>query len=206
MSKRITKAIYKQVPEHLSKDEALDRRQFYRISDRALIDIKIVKNLDVDAESQFDLSPTFSILREFQQLDIESKHLLRQITDKDKSLGLYLKNLNSKLEALARGVALGNELVDEAGLIDINISEGGFSAGFKNPIPVNSSVVTKLILLPSFTGLILKGEVISCEQDNDQHIIHIKFYKLDNFNQQLIARHVIRKQSRERMPLHIDPT
>ena len=200
MSKQLTKQISELPPQ----DDSRDRRQFYRISDRALIDIKIVNDLGVDAESQFDLSPTFSILREFHQLDIESRHLLRQISDNDKSLGLYLKTLNSKLDSLARGVALNNEPMDEARLIDINISEGGFSATFQKPIPANTPIATKLILLPSFTGLILKGEVISCEQECDEYNIHIKFYNLDSFNQQLIARHVIRKQSRERKPAYLN--
>lgn len=192
-----------QLSKPSSQDVALDRRQFYRISDRAIIDIKIVKDLSVEAESQFDLSPTFSILKEFHQLDIESKHLLRQIADKDKSLGLYLKTLNLKLDALARGVALNNEPFDEAGAVDINISEGGFSATFKNAITTNTPIVTKLILLPSFSGLILKGKVISCEKEGDEYNIHIKFYNLDTFNQQLIARHIIRKQGRERKSTYI---
>ena len=200
MSKQLTE----QISEAPSQNDGRDRRQFYRISDRALIDIKIVKDLGIDAESQFDLSPTFSILREFHQLDIESKHLLRQISDKDKSLGLYLKTLNSKLDALARGVALNNEFIDESGLIDINLSEGGFFAKFKNAIPLNSPIVTKLILLPSFTGLILKGEVISCVEEDGEYNIHIKFYNLDTFNQKLIARHIIRKQSRERKLTYLE--
>ena len=200
----MSKQLIDPISEQSSLDDGRDRRQFYRISDRALIDIKIVKDLGVDAESQFDLSPTFSILREFHQLDIESRHLLRQISDKDKSLGLYLKTLNSKLDALARGVALNKEPIDEAGVIDINISEGGFSAKFHSSIPANTPIVTKLILLPSFTGLILKGEVISCEQEGDEYIVHIKFYNLDSFNQQLIARHIIRKQGRERKSTYLN--
>jgi len=200
----MSKQLIDPISEQSSLDDGRDRRQFYRISDRALIDIKIVKDLSVDAESQFDLSPTFSILREFHQLDIESRHLLRQISDKDKSLGLYLKTLNSKLDALARGVALNKESIDEAGVIDINISEGGFSAKFHSSIPANTPIATKLILLPSFTGLILKGEVISCEQEDDEYIVHIKFYNLDSFNQQLIARHIIRKQGRERKSTYLN--
>jgi PilZ domain-containing protein len=199
MSNQITN----QISGQSFQNNERDRRQFYRISDRALIDIKIVDDLGVDAESQFDLSPTFSILREFHQLDVDSRHLLRQISDKDKSLGLYLKGLNSKLDALARGVAFNNESINEAGVVDINISEGGFSAKFKTPINANTPIVTKLILLPSFTGLILKGEVISCEQERGEYNIHIKFYNLDNFNQQLIARHIIRKQGRERNPIYL---
>lgn len=187
----------------MSNQAAIERRQFYRVSDRALVDIKVLEDIDTDAESQFDLTPTFSVLREFHQLDIESKHLLRQISDKDKSLGLYLKSLNSKLDALARGVALNNRSIDESRLREINLSEGGVSVTVSHSLPDGSPVAIQFVLLPSFTSLILKGEVISTDQNGDEFTAHIKFHELDSFNQQLIARHIIRKQSRDRKVIGI---
>ncbi len=185
----------------MSQQEICERRQFYRVSDRALVDIRPMENLEINPESCFDLNPSFSILNEFHQLDIESKQLLRQITDNDKNLGLYLKTLNSKLDALARGIALNNEPLDESKLKDINLSEGGFSTPLAKPLPADAAVAIKLILIPSFTGVIAKGTVINCETEGDKSIVHIAFSGLDNTNQQLIARHIIRKQSRERQIL-----
>lgn len=187
----------------MSNQATIERRQYYRVSDRALVDIKVLENIDIDAESQFDLTPTFSVLREFHQLDIESKHLLRQITDKDKSLGLYLKSLNSKLDTLARGVALNNRAIDESRLREINISEGGVSVSVDQPIPEATPVAIQFVLLPSFTSLVLKGQIISTDQNGSEFIAHIKFHELDSFNQQLIARHIIRKQSRDRKVIGI---
>ncbi|UZE97945.1 PilZ domain-containing protein [Alkalimarinus alittae] len=182
----------------MSNQAAIERRQFYRVSDRALVDIRVLNHIDDDAESQFDLTPTFSVLREFHQLDVESNHLLRQITDKDKSLGSYLKSLNAKLDALARGVALNNRSIDESKLSDINLSEGGISISVDQAIATNSAVAIQFLLIPSFTSLILKGRVINVENKQDELTVHIQFYALDSFNQQLIARHIIRKQSRDR--------
>ena len=187
----------------MSNQTAIERRQFYRVSDRALVDIKVLEDIDTDAESQFELAPTFSVLREFHQLDIESKHLLRQISDKDKSLGLYLKSLNSKLDALARGVALNNRSIDESRLREISLSEGGVSINTTQSISDNTPVAIQFILLPSFTSLILKGRVISSDQNGDECTAHIKFHELDSFNQQLIARHIIRKQGRDRKVIGI---
>lgn len=182
---------------------AIERRQYYRVSDRALVDIKVLDDIDSDAETKFDLTPTFSVLREFHQLDIESKHLLRQISDRDKSLGLYLKSLNSKLDTLARGVALNNRSIDESRLSEINLSEGGVSVAVDQPLPDATPVAIQFVLLPSFTSLVLKGQIISTDQNGDEYTAHIKFYELDTFNQQLIARHIIRKQSRDRKVINI---
>lgn len=187
----------------MSNQAAIERRQFYRISDKALVDIKVLTDINTDAESQFDLTPTFSVLREFHQLDIESKHLLRQISDKDKSLGLYLKSLNSKLDALARGIALNNRSIDESRLSEINLSEGGVSVTVSHPIPCTTPVAIQFVLLPSFTSLILKGQIISTDQSGEDYTAHIKFHELDKFNQQLIARHIIRKQGRDRKVIGI---
>ncbi|MFD2228598.1 PilZ domain-containing protein [Alkalimarinus sediminis] len=186
-----------------SNQAAIERRQFYRVSDRALVDIKALENIDAAPETQFDLTPTFSVLREFHQLDIESKHLLRQITDKDKSLGLYLKSLNSKLDTLARGVALNNRSIDESRLREINISEGGVSVAVDDPFPDGTPVAIQFVLLPSFTSLVLKGKIISTDKNANSYTAHIKFYDLDSFNQQLIARHIIRKQGRDRKVIGI---
>ncbi|WP_250658276.1 PilZ domain-containing protein [Alkalimarinus coralli] len=188
----------------MSNPQAIERRQFYRVSDRAIVDIKKLDTIDADAESQFSLTPTFSVLREFHQVDLESKHLLRQISDKDKSLGLYLKSLNTKLDALARGIALNNHSIDESNLTDINLSEGGVSVRTTNPLPDNTPVAIQFILLPSFTSLILKGVIISSDDQSDGHTLHVKFHEPDKFNQQLIARHIIRKQSRDRKVTRIN--
>lgn len=187
----------------MSNQAVTERRQFYRVSDRALVDIKVLSHIDLDAESQFDLTPTFSVLREFHQIDMESKQLLRQIHDKDKSLGLYLKSLNAKLDALARGVALNNRSIDESNLRDINLSEGGVSMDIDKSLTVNTPVAIQFILVPSFTSLILKGHVVHIDQHDDNYTAHIEFYDLDSFNQQLIARHIIRKQGRERKVINI---
>ncbi len=187
----------------MSNQAAIERRQFYRVSDKALVDIKILDDIHADPESQFELTPTFSVLREFHQLDVESKHLLRQISDKDKSLGLYLKSLNSKLDALARGVALNNRSIDETRLSEINLSEGGVSINLSQQLPNNTPVAIQFVLLPSFTSLVLKGQVVSSDQNDNDYTSHIQFYELDSFNQQLIARHIIRKQSRDRKVIGI---
>ena len=177
---------------------ASERRQFFRVSDRAIVDIKMLEDIHADAEAQFNLTPSFSVLREFHQLDLESKHLLRQISDKDKSLGLYLKNLNAKLDALARGVALNNHSIDESQLYDISLSEGGVSVNIADVLPNDAFIAIQLVLLPSFTNLVLKGQVINSIENKENCTVHIKFCDLDSFNQQLIARHIIRKQSRDR--------
>ena len=175
-------------------DELANRRQYFRVEDKASIEISVLKN-NMSAAECFELNPEFGLLADFQLLDVESKHLLRALSDKDKNLGQFLKVMNQKLDALARVVALSNQKITPASIKEINLSEGGLSLSYPDKLDEGQKLAIKLILLPNYSGFLLEGSVLSCIGENAPYEVHIAFDTISEAHQQLIARHIIRIQS-----------
>lgn len=184
-------------------DELVNRRQYFRVIDKVSIEIAKIKETHLAAE-EFELSPEFGLISEFQLLDVESKHLLRTITDKDKNLGQFLKILNKKLDSLARVISLNNQVMPSDSIKEVNLSEGGLSIASEQPYKKGEKLAIKLILLPSYSGLLLEGRVLSCTHEQSDsseepiQILHIEFLDISEAHQQLIARHIMRLQSQQK--------
>ena len=183
----------------LTIDELANRRQYFRIEDKAVVEVSPLEE-GVSPGESFELSPEFSLISEFQLLDVESKHLLRSITDKDKSLGQFLRVMNKKLDSLSRVVALTHQNStqnDTTQAQDVNLSEGGIALQSGIEYQAQQRVAIKLILLPMYSGLILEGEILSCRGSSAPYELHIAFTDICEAHQQLIARHIMRLQSQQ---------
>lgn len=182
-------------------DELANRRQYFRIQDDVAVEIAPLEPSQGHS-GKLELGPAFGLISEFQLLDLESKHLLRALADKDKVLSQYLKVLNQKVDALSRVIALQNLVVATDSIQRVNLSEGGLALQHPHAMKRGDRLDIKLILLPSYSGLVLKGRVLSCEAEKpacgagkpDTYRIHIEFTDISDAHQQLIARHIMRKQ------------
>jgi len=180
-------------------NELANRRQYFRIEDKASVEIAVLPK-DHSAAEFFDLNPEFGLISEFQLLDIESKHLLRSITDKDKNLGQFLKVLNKKVDSLSRIIASNHQAMPKESIKDINLSEGGLAIHSKDAYESGQMLAIKLVLFPSYSGLLLEGKVLSYSEQNSPYELNIMFSDISEAHQQLIARHIMRIQSQQMHP------
>lgn len=150
------------------------------------------------SEALHDSSPLFNLLSELHVTDFESQHLLRHISERDRTLANYLKVINKRIDLL--GQALAQTLLRDIGAPrQVSLSEGGIS--FINPAPVanGSHLALKLILMPQALGLLLRAKVVHCTAlDNGQHEIGTEFEALTDAQRQLLARHILQRQALER--------
>ncbi len=179
-------------------DSASNRRNYFRVTDQVSLEVQPLSGDRPDFASFFELSAQYQLISEFQLLDSESQALLRGITESDRRLGAYLKLLNRKLDSLCRTLALVNDPIDPASLQDVSLSEGGLSFRSPTDYPVDARLQMKMILLPSFCGLLLTGRVLSSQTDGDAYQLHLEFVDLDDSQRQLLARHILRKQQEAR--------
>tara|TARA_R110002072_G_scaffold90500_7_gene202481 strand:- start:30440 stop:31018 length:579 start_codon:yes stop_codon:yes gene_type:complete len=178
-------------------DELANRRQYFRVIDHVSIEFTKIGEETLAAE-QFELLPEFGLISEFQLLDVESKHLLRTITDKDKNLGQFLKIMNKKLDSLARVISLNHQIIPSESIVEVNLSEGGISLQCEQNFQKNDKLAIKLILLPNYSGLLIEGRVLSFQKTDAGHTLHIEFVDISEAHQQLIARHIMRIQSQQK--------
>jgi len=178
-------------------DELVNRRQYFRVVDQVSIEVAKVEANQLALE-KFKLNPEFGLMSEFQLLDVESKHLLRALTDKDKNLGQFLKIMNKKLDSLARVIAFNHQIIPADSMHEVNLSEGGISFIHDTAYAREEKLAIKLVLFPSYSGLLIEGEVLCCHKTDQGFNLHIEFLDISEAHQQLIARHIMRLQSQQK--------
>ncbi|SNS84138.1 MULTISPECIES: PilZ domain-containing protein [Pseudomonas] len=183
----------------MSTQDDQDRREYYRIEDTLALEFSCLSKTQAQsAEALHDNSPLFNLLSELHVLDFESQHLLRHISERDRTLASYLKVINKRIDLLGQTVA--QSLMGDIGPPKkVTISEGGVS--FNNPqaVEAGTHLAIKLVLMPQALGLLLRAKVIHCQAiDEGQFEIGTEFESLTDAQRQLLARHILQRQAQER--------
>ncbi|MGX5218999.1 PilZ domain-containing protein [Pseudomonas segetis] len=183
----------------MSTQDDQDRREYYRIEDTLALEFSCLSETQAQsAEALHDNSPLFNLLSELHVLDFESQHLLRHISERDRTLASYLKVINKRIDLLGQTVA--QSLMGDIGPPKkVTISEGGVS--FNNPqaVEAGTHLAIKLVLMPQALGLLLRAKVIHCQAiDEGQFEIGTEFESLTDAQRQLLARHILQRQAQER--------
>lgn len=176
-----------------------ERREYYRIEDRMALEITPLSGAEASSEELLqDASPLFNLLTELHLSEFESQHLLRQISERDRSVAAYLKVLNKRLDIL--GQILTQTLHQEINEPQtVMLSEGGMSFEYPQAWEVGTHVAIKMYLLPQTLGLLLRGYILHCQaQENGQFAVGVEFEALNDAQRQLLARHILQKQAAER--------
>lgn len=169
-----------------------ERREYYRIRDRIALQIN-----DVTTGAPDD-SVLFALLNELYLLDLESRPLLRSISEKQRALVSYLQITNKRIDLLANALAQG--LLRQFGEPrNVVLSEDGISFDDDRPHTPGGLLDLKLILLPQAFGLQLQARIVQCqEQDDGRFRLSLQFRDISETQRQVLARHIMQKQAQER--------
>lgn len=176
-----------------------DRREYYRIDDRIALEISPLSAADAaGTDALLDASPLFNLLSELHLSEFESQHLLRQLSDNDRTLGNFLKAQNKRIDLLSQVVAqtvLGHIGEPQP----VVLSEGGVEFSHDQPFAPGSRVALKMALMPQALGLLLRAKVTHCDTKADGRFdIGTEFDSLSDAQRQLLARYILQKQQAER--------
>ncbi|MFI8479079.1 PilZ domain-containing protein [Pseudomonas sp. NPDC078700] len=183
----------------MSTQDDQDRREYYRIEDTIALEFSRLSESEALAtEALHDSSPLFNLLSELHILDFESQHLLRHITERDRTLASYLKVMNKRIDMLGQTVA--QSLLGDIGPPQkVTISEGGINFNSAQAVETGTHLAIKLVLMPQALGLLLRAKVIHCLTSNDGlYEIGTEFESLTDAQRQLLARHILQRQAFER--------
>ncbi len=123
---------------------------------------------------------------------------LRRIEQRDPDVADYLKALDEKITLLAQSF-----LADEVGVTGqpvrpVNLSAGGLALDSGEPLEVASQVELKLLLLPSYTGVVALGEVIRVSEVTENpeypYRLHINFTHIRDSERDALIGHILRRQ------------
>ncbi len=175
-----------------------ERREYYRIDDMIALQIKPLSGPDAASkEVLLDDSPLFNLLSELHLSEFEAQHLLRQISEKDRSLAAFLKVQNKRLDLLSQVMARG--LLNEVGAPQpVILSEGGVDFQHPTPLAADAHLAVKLVLMPQALGLLLRARVTHCDPKGDGFDVGTEFESMTDAQRQLLARYILQKQAQER--------
>ncbi len=181
-----------------------DRRQFFRIDDTVRMQIQPLDKDQLAAavtnlERGFD--GNFTVMSSLAALTAQMAASMRRIESRDPDVAAYLKALDQKMEILGRAF-----LAQESDLLtsedqSVNLSAGGVSVRSDEAMAVGQALEIRMLLYPTFTGLLSFGEVVGCVEmppaDNDGYRfqIRVEFVHMREQDREILIRHVLRRQS-----------
>lgn len=178
-----------------------ERREFFRIDDSILVSWRLIgapAQSHGDAELEQVAEGSFTIITRLQTISRHLSGSLRRIEQRDPDVADYLKALDEKLTLIAQSF-----LADEVGIPGrsarpVNLSAGGLALDSGEPLEVGSQVELKLLLLPSYTGVVALGEVIRVSEETENpeypYRLHINFTHIRDSERDALIGHILRRQ------------
>ena len=142
-----------------------DRREFFRVNDAVRLTIRKVAEEELPALLECleqNITGNFTIISSLSAISAEMAASMRRIEINEPDVAAYLKALDRKIEVLGRAlIANESELIVEQAH-PVNLSAGGMGMLVGEEYQAGQSVEIKMLLFPSFTGVLIYGTVIDC--------------------------------------------
>jgi hypothetical protein len=180
-----------------------DRRSYFRIDDtvrlslRAVAESEIANRLD---RLEQDLAGNFAVMSSLAAITAQMAVGLRRIESRDPDLAAYLRAIDQKIEVIGRAFLAQEPEIAAEKAVAVNLSAGGMCVAVDQDFEPGQIVEIRLLLFPSFTGLLLYGTVVECgdapvEQGHGRRLVRVEFTHIREQDRELLIRHLLRRQS-----------
>jgi hypothetical protein len=177
-----------------------ERRAYFRIDDTIKISFRIIEPTDSDPEhAEFEPGEDgFTIMTRLQAIDRQISAALRRIEQRNPDVADYLKALDEKINLIAQSFLVEESTLTEQPSRAVNLSAGGLALDNPVSLEVGTKVQLKLMLLPSYTGVVAIGKVVGVEQSAEDpdypYRLHINFVHIPENGRDALIRHILRRQ------------
>jgi hypothetical protein len=183
----------------ISQDE---RRQYFRIEDSLTLSyqkVPLEAVPDCVERLEQELDSHFTVVSSLAAVTQEMTGTLHKIEASRPEIAAYLKSLDKKIDILGRAfLAQATELFTQP-TQEVNLSATGISFHVSEPIPKGTILELKILLLPSYTGILCFAEVVSCDEldasDSDHcYNLRTNFSHIRTRDRDVLIQHVIQRQ------------
>lgn len=186
-----------------STDNNADRRAYFRINDRLLIDIKLLEPEAAWELGKLIVSSAPHASHPHQQLsslETAFHHLTDQIGHADRDVARALRMLDEKINLLANNVQHLLQPIDDTQAQAVNLSAGGISILSDQVIAPKTPVEVNMTLLPSGIAIRAIAKVISCEQllsaqDGKGFSLRLAFTHMNENDRNILVKHTLTRQA-----------
>jgi hypothetical protein len=190
-------------------DKALDqeRRRFFRIDDSIHLSLREVPEEELEQRLQGleqREGESFTLMTSLNAITQQVAPTLRRIEQAYPDIADYLKAIDKKLDLISRTLLVEEAEMAEKPAWPVNLSAGGLSVQSRAPIAEGTVLEMKLLLLPSYTGILTYGKVVSCSgpdqgkgagEGSSLYQVRIDFSFMRDRDRDALIRHVLLKQA-----------
>ncbi|MEL0586885.1 MAG: PilZ domain-containing protein [Candidatus Thiodiazotropha sp. (ex. Lucinoma kazani)] len=178
-----------------------ERREFFRIDDSIQVSYRVItpEELPESIDEPLQGGDRLTVMTRLQRISQHLSAPLHRIEQRDPDVADYLKALDEKINLLGQSF-----LTEEKELLNrpsqsVNLSAGGLAMDITESLQVGDLVEIKLLLLPSYTGVVAYGEVVGVDNSTGGDAaypfhIRINFSLIRNSDQDALIRHIMRRQ------------
>jgi hypothetical protein len=188
-------------------DLAHDRRSYFRIDDSVRMGLARIQPDELNERLERleqDLAGNFTVMSSLAAITSQMTVGLRRIENRDPDLAAYLRAIDQKIEVIGRAfIAQESEVVAERA-VPVNLSAGGMCVGSHECFEPGEALEIRMLLFPSFTGLLIYGTVVDCSPPGAEHgedvsrfeqLVRVEFTHIREQDRELLIRHLLRRQS-----------
>ena len=178
-----------------------ERRRFFRIEDLIHLAFRVIDENELNFKADMldkGLVDQFMITSCLATITADMASTLRKIEVVEPDVAAYLKSLDRKIDLIGRTFLTEEVQTDDHEAEAVNLSASGIAFSTKEALPIDANVELKMMLMPSFAGVLTYGKVIGNEIVEDEtgrrNMTRIDFTHMREEDRDLLIRHVIRKQ------------
>ena len=166
-------------------DSIENRRQSYRLDDEVGLVI-------VEHQEALENEPYHIAQMAFSEINQASFSNLQSIERKNPFLGQLIQSLNQKIEVLTR-LCLSDKNYKKK---QVNLSGSGIAFESKESFCMGDEVTLQLTLYPSYDVLQIQAKVSHVKLEKERYWLALQFLDLTSHQEQILNRHLFRKQAR----------
>ncbi|PCJ18338.1 MAG: hypothetical protein COB04_07375 [Gammaproteobacteria bacterium] len=200
------------------QEDHAERRDYYRINDQIMLEYRLLSESEYSShgeppsdpyDTHYHITPEFKILSEIRQIEADSKHHLHAISEQDRHISAYLRALNHKIECLTSLITQSQDQNPLTPTHQVSLSEAGIAVEVPDHITQDSLLHIHVTLFPSFYRFAAIAKTIHCDTraDANNTVFHLglHFESMLESDRQMLARHILQKQSQDRRKTQIPP-
>ncbi len=184
-------------------EEQAERRNFFRIDDSVTMSYQAVPQEELPQRMEnMHTEANFTVMGSIASINQNMAGIMHRIEEEDQNVAAYLKAINNKIDILGRALLANDNELTEQPAQPVNLSASGMAFYTSEQVEAGVILELKLLLQPSFTGIITFAEVVGSNLvdepvDGFDYCTRVNFTHMLEKDRDLLIRHVIRRQSED---------
>ena len=181
--------------------ENSERRSFFRVDDSVSLSFQQITKQEMEDKIEredFEPEGSFTVMSNIASINQNMAGIMHRIEGGEPDIAAYLKAINSKIDIIGKALLAKESDLVEHPAQPVNLSASGMAFYAPEPVTKGSILELRLLLMPSFTGIVTFGEVVGCDSVKDSdgynNLIRLNFINMVEKDRDLLIRHVIKRQ------------